>query len=99
MNWASIDPGSPSGLTIWNESGKHVLTSTLKYVNALDFCERIKKMTNHYGIHFILLERFVIFKTGKKSMFRTYNASEVKVQIRLWKEMFPDRYIDVHPSQ
>lgn len=98
MNWASIDPGAPSGVTIWDQNGKHILTSTVKYCNALDFCNKLQKMKDYHDIDFILIEKFTIFKTGRKNSFHTFNASKVQIQLQLWKEMFP-KYVEVHTMQ
>jgi len=98
LRWCSIDPGSPTGVAIFDQYGKHVITGTIKYLTAADYIDRMKKMRDFHSIAFALLESYTPFITGRKGVFRTRTSHKVSTQVQICKEIFPE-HIFVNPKQ
>jgi len=96
---ASIDPGNPTGIAIFDREGnvekKDILT--LKYFNPEEYLEKVKLFRLHHKVAFILLERYEIFLRGKASG-RPKHGFKVETMIEIWKHVFPN-HITLNVSQ
>jgi len=98
LRWCSIDPGSPTGVAIFDEYGKSILTGTVKYLTAEDYINRLKQMRDYHMIAFALLESYTPFIAGRKGVFRTRTSFKVNTQLQICKEIFKEHVL-VNPKQ
>ena len=96
MHFISIDPGNPTGVSVFDHDGKHITTGTVKYNGYQDYTETLKKIAENHTILFALIEDFVQFRSGRKA--RGYNNFKGATQLQLCKEIF-ENHVLVHTMQ
>jgi hypothetical protein len=82
-NWISIDPGAPTGVTIWNEHGQRLQTGQVIYENALKYIEAFNRIITRHKLEFALIEKYVVFPFQKRP-----NSFQVQTQVQLLTEIF-----------
>ncbi len=96
ITFVSISPGSFTGLTVWDQYGKHINTGTIKYFRHLDYSERLQKTKQHHNIAFAVIEDHDRQTNGRMTW--AVNAHAVQTQLTICKEIF-DSHILISPSQ
>ena len=94
-NFISIDPGSsdPTGVAIFDQTGKLLLTGSVRYFSAVNYAEQFGKIIKKHDIRFAMIENFVVFSGMKR-----HNSFKVQAQVQQLSEIF-EHHIMINPAQ